>query len=91
MIEDDDGTHEEWEVEEILRSRWRDKKHKKNKQYYIKWKGFGPEHNEWVSADDLKNSPKLVANFESSSPLVAFVSTIVPMPGSHPHSWTHNI
>jgi hypothetical protein len=49
-------SHEEWEVGEILRSRWRDRKHKKNKQYLVKWKGYGAEHNEWVPADDLRNS-----------------------------------
>jgi hypothetical protein len=88
IINDDDGSHEEWEVEEILRSRWRDKKNKRNKQYYIKWKGYGPEHNEWVSADDLKNSPDLVETFESSTALVAFVSTILSISGSDAYAWS---
>ena len=79
IIQDEEGSHEEWEVEEILRSRWRDKKNKKNKQYLVKWKGFGPEHNEWIAADYLKNSPNLMRQFEERSPLVAFASTILPL------------
>jgi hypothetical protein len=80
LIQDKDGdTHEEWEVEEILRSRWRDRRNKKHKQYYVKWKGFGPEHNEWISVDELTNAPDLVEAFESRSPLVAVATTIVPL------------
>jgi hypothetical protein len=86
LIEDDNGTHEEWEVETILRSRWRDRKNKKHKQYYVKWKGFGPEHNEWISVDELKNSPDLVRKFESTSSLIAFASTIIPIHSSK--RWT---
>jgi len=36
----------EWEVEEILDSRW----HWRRFQYLIKWKGYGHEHNSWESA-----------------------------------------
>jgi len=37
----------EWEVEEILNSRW----HWRRFQYLIKWKGYGRKHNSWESAD----------------------------------------
>jgi hypothetical protein len=91
VIHDEDGSHEEWEVEEILRSRWRDKKNKKHKQYYVKWKGYRPEDNQWLSSDDLKNSPTLVSEFEAVSPLLAFVSTIIPPPNTNPHRWSSNV
>ena len=32
---------EEWEVEEILNSRW----HRRRFQFLVKWKGFSREHN----------------------------------------------
>jgi len=92
LIHDNDGTsHEEWEVESIIRSRWKDKKNKKNKEYYIKWKGYGPEHNSWVLPDDLKNSPDLIREFESKSPLIAFASTIITLPGSNLATWSNNL
>jgi len=40
----------EWEVEEILDSRW----HQKRFQFLVKWKGFSREHNSWEAASDVK-------------------------------------
>jgi len=41
---------EEWEVEEILNSRW----HRRKFQFLVKWKGFSREHNSWKVASDVK-------------------------------------
>jgi len=41
---------EEWEVEEILNSRW----HQRRFQFLVKWKGFSREHNSWEVASDVK-------------------------------------
>jgi hypothetical protein len=88
IIHDDEGSHEEWEIEEILRSRWKDKKNKRFKQYYVKWKGYGPEYNEWLDADDLKNSPDLIQAFESVPATIAFMSTIIPTPRASATTWS---
>jgi len=40
----------EWEVEEILDSRW----HQRRFQFLIKWEGFSREHNSWEVASDVK-------------------------------------
>ena len=48
----------EWEVEEILDSRW----HWRRFQYLIKWKGYGCEHNSWKSASKV-SAPELTAEF----------------------------
>jgi len=40
----------EWEVEEILDSRW----HWRRFQFLIKWKDFSREHNSWEVASDIK-------------------------------------
>jgi len=40
----------EWEVEEILNSRW----HQRRLQFLIKWKDFGREHNSWKVASNVK-------------------------------------
>jgi len=48
----------EWEVEEILDSRW----HQRRFQYLIKWKGYGCKHNSWESASEV-SAPELTAEF----------------------------
>ena len=40
----------EWEVEEILDSRW----YRKRFQFLVKWKDFSREHNSWEVASDVK-------------------------------------
>jgi len=49
---------EEWEVEEILDSRW----HRRRFQFLVKWNGFSREHNSWEMASDVK-APDLVAEY----------------------------
>jgi len=48
----------EWEVEEILDSRW----HQRRFQYLIKWKGYSHEHNFWESASKVF-TPELTVEF----------------------------
>jgi len=54
---------EEWEVEEILDSRW----HQRRFQFLVKWKGFSREHNSWEAASDVK-APDLVAEYYRKHP-----------------------
>jgi len=54
---------EEWEVEEILNSRW----HWRRFQFLVKWKGFSREHNSWEVASDVK-APDLVAEYYRKHP-----------------------
>ena len=53
----------EWEVEEILDSRW----YRRRFQYLIKWKGYGREHNSWESASEVF-APELTAEFHRKHP-----------------------
>jgi len=48
----------EWEVEEILDSRW----HRRRFQYLIKWKGYGCKYNSWESASKV-STPELTVEF----------------------------
>ena len=54
---------EEWEVEEILNSRW----HQRRFQFLVKWKGFSREHNSWEVASDVK-APDLVVEYYRKHP-----------------------
>jgi len=53
----------EWEVEEILDSRW----HRRRFQYLIKWKGYGRKHNSWESTSEV-SAPELTAEFHRKHP-----------------------
>jgi len=54
---------EEWEVEEILNSRW----HQRWFQFLVKWKGFSKEHNSWEVASDVK-ALDLIAEYYRKHP-----------------------
>jgi len=54
---------EEWEVEEILNSRW----HWRRFQFLVKWKGFSREHNSWEVASDIK-APDLITEYYRKHP-----------------------
>jgi len=54
---------EEWEVEEILNSRW----HWRRFQFLVKWKGFSREHNSWEVASNVK-ALDLVAEYYRKHP-----------------------
>ena len=56
---------EEWEVEEILNSRW----HQRRFQFLVKWKGFSREHNSWEVASNVK-ALDLVAEYYQKHPAV---------------------
>jgi len=53
----------EWEVEEILDSRW----HRRRFQYLVKWKGYSREHNSWESVSEVF-APELTAEFHHKHP-----------------------
>jgi hypothetical protein len=54
----------EWEVAKILRERSHGRG--KKKQYLVRWKGYSPAHDEWVSAEDL-HAPELLAEFHNQA------------------------
>ena len=51
---------EEWEVLKILKKR----RHKREVQYLVRWVGWPPEYDQWVTKADL-NAPDLLREFES--------------------------
>ena len=53
----------EWEVEEILNSRW----YQRRFQYLIKWKGYSCKYNSWESASEV-STPELTVEFHHKHP-----------------------
>jgi hypothetical protein len=88
IVQDDTGDHEEYEVEEVLDSRLVGRS-RKRKQYWVKWKGWGPEHNQWIGEDDMSNARDLVEQFESRDSFEAVATT--PIPLREGRTWSSNL
>jgi hypothetical protein len=73
---DDFDVTPEVDIEYIIADRWRKIRGRKIQQFKVRWKGFGPEDDEWLSKRQLRNAPlvledwknsKLVHNFQKDS------------------------
>ena len=64
QVQDEDNTHDEWEVEEILDSRW----HYGHLEYRVKWKGYPLEPRKWYRALLFDNALDATAEFHSKYP-----------------------
>ena len=54
---------EEYEVEAILGHRLVGKRRANRRMFLIRWKGYGPADDSWVSEYDLRNSAQLKRNY----------------------------
>jgi len=54
---------EEYEVEAILGHRLTGKKKGNRRMFRVRWAGYGPEADPWVSEGDLRNSPELKRDY----------------------------
>ena len=59
-----ESTHKEWEVEEVLDSRW----HYRHLEYQVKWTGYPLEPRKWYRALLLTNAPDSVQEFHNRYP-----------------------
>jgi hypothetical protein len=55
---------EEYEVEKILSHKYKNGRIK----YYIRWKGYGPEHDEWVDIGFMNNCKEVLAEWLLAHP-----------------------
>jgi hypothetical protein len=58
---DDIVPSEEYEVEDILASRYNKKKQRI--EYLVRWLGYDPDHDSWQTALDLRNAPEIMRRF----------------------------
>jgi len=59
------GGYQEFEVEVILDSKWMCR----HLFYPVKWKNYPVSDNSWELVTDVKNSPKLIAEFHAKNPV----------------------
>lgn len=68
---------EQYEVEEILSSRW----NRNNLQYLVKWVDYGEEENSWEPAENVQNSAFAVSEYHRRYPEAASPTHHPALPG----------
>ena len=60
--------HDEYEIERLVRKRQRRYGRAKNAttEYLVRWKGCGPQDDEWISVQQLANAPELIKEYEEA-------------------------
>jgi hypothetical protein len=83
VVGHDGQPEEEWEIEDVIRDRYN--KRRKRKEYYVKWKDFGPEHNTWEPEENLLNSPEILDRYLNRDSITTIASTFfLPSPSVVP-------
>ena len=58
-VKGDIETHRSWVVDRIV--------DKRGDRYLIRWKGYGPEHDQWRTRSQLRNASELVKDYEDQA------------------------
>ena len=56
----------EWEVEEIISSRFN--RRRRRVEYLVHWKGYGPQERTWEPLENLANAQETLAEFIQQNP-----------------------
>jgi hypothetical protein len=62
---DDFDVTPEVDIESIIADRWRRVKGKRIQQFKVRWKGFGPEDDEWLTKRQLRNAPMVLQDWQN--------------------------
>ena len=54
-----------WEIDRILQKRVS----RGQKQYMVRWKGYGPQHDSWEPITEMRKFPDLIEQFEAQQPI----------------------
>lgn len=66
FVEGDTDESKSYEIGALLGRRTTSRKGKQRVQYLVRWKGYGPEWDEWYDEDGLDNARKLVKDYEQA-------------------------
>lgn len=66
-VEGDTENSKSYEIEAILAKRTSERHGEQRNQYLVRWKGYGPEFDEWYGEDKLDNAKELVEKYEEAN------------------------
>jgi hypothetical protein len=55
---------EEYEIDSIVRTDMRGRGRNRRKHYLVRWKGYGPESDQWIPVEEMEHAGELIAEFE---------------------------
>jgi hypothetical protein len=64
LSREDFKNHPEYEVEAILKEKWVKKRHRRQKEYLVKFLGYDDTHNLWLNKRALTNAPEILREWE---------------------------
>ncbi|KAI0448475.1 hypothetical protein F5B21DRAFT_510099 [Xylaria acuta] len=70
VLEDDEMQIKEHEIKSIENRRVRLRGNRKVKEYLVRWKEFGADHDEWIPVRSLQTAKRLVKTYDRSHPLL---------------------
>jgi hypothetical protein len=56
-----------WTIESVIRREMRGRGRNRRVHYLVRWKGYGPEHDEWIPVEEMEHSRALVEEYEARS------------------------
>lgn len=65
-VEGDTEHEKSYEIDALLGKRTTKRYGKSKNQYLVRWKGYGPEWDEWYGEDELSNAKELVEDFDKA-------------------------
>ncbi len=75
--EHSEGDGEVYEVERIVDHR----RHRGRDQYLVRWKGYGPQDDQWKAASELTHSQRLLDEFHERNRRIQAIQAIQPTDG----------
>jgi len=78
LVKGDSNTQKSYEIDRLLNKRAIKKGRGVSTQYLARWKGYGPEFDEWLTVSALENAQDLINDYEASLAASGTATSSIP-------------